>query len=327
MSHSEQTMIAFGPVPSRRLGRSLGINNIPPKSCSYSCIYCQVGPTVQREIEPRRFYEPRVIVQAVTDQVKAAQAAGEKIDYLTFVPDGEPTLDVNLGKVIDLLRPLSLKIAVISNASLVRREDVHQMLCKADWVSLKVDTVVESEWRRINQPHPQLQLTEILHGIQQFAENYSGTLATETMLVGGVNDNSQSVAKVSEFLASIAPHTAYLAAPTRPPAQQNVHVPGEDTMVQAYSIMSSKLENVQYLIGYEGDSFSAVGDPIRDLLAITSVHPMREEAVRQFLSKAGLPWDVVLTLLDQGALKEIFFAGNRFYIRPIEAKKQSPDPI
>lgn len=320
MAETEQEMVAFGPVPSRRLGRSLGINNIPPKSCSYSCIYCQVGPTVRQEIEPRIFFEPEAIVRSVTHQVRAAQNAGEKIDYLTFVPDGEPTLDINLGKTIDLLRPLGIKIAVISNASLIWRDDVRQTLNKADWVSLKVDTVDEKIWRQINQPHPQLHLPEILQGIQRFAESYQGILSTETMLVAGINDTSELVVGVSEFLKTFEPHTAYLAAPIRPPAQSNVQISSEDMIVQAYEIFNAKLKNVQYLMGYEGDSFSPTGDPIRDLLAITAVHPMREEAVRHFLTKADRDWRFMQELLNQGKIKEVYFAGNRFYVRTVKTQ-------
>ena len=111
----QSTSITFGPVPSRRLGRSLGINNIPPKVCSYSCVYCQVGKTLQMETEPRDFYRPEEIQMEVTGRLDALYVKGETVDYLTIVPDGEPTLDRNLGKTIELLRPLGSKIAVISN--------------------------------------------------------------------------------------------------------------------------------------------------------------------------------------------------------------------
>ena len=100
-------MIAFGPVPSRRLGRSLGINNIPPKVCTYSCVYCQLGRTIEMRVERRAFYAPQEISKAVGDKVKKAGKVGESVDYLTFVSDGEPTLDVNLGREIELLRPLA----------------------------------------------------------------------------------------------------------------------------------------------------------------------------------------------------------------------------
>jgi len=125
MSLSE---ITFGPVPSRRLGRSLGVNNIPPKICSYSCVYCQVGSTSHREIKPHTFFHPKEILQQVEKRIDSLRSQGERIDYLTFVPEGEPTLDSNLEEAIELLRPFGLKIAVISNASLLWQPTVRQAL-------------------------------------------------------------------------------------------------------------------------------------------------------------------------------------------------------
>ena len=123
-------MIAYGPVPSRRLGRSLGINNIPPKICSYSCVYCQLGRTKKMQVDRTAYYEPQKILKAVRDKVHNVKQRGESIDYLTFVSDGEPTLDINLGHEIELVRQLGIKIAVITNASLIWREDVREELLK-----------------------------------------------------------------------------------------------------------------------------------------------------------------------------------------------------
>jgi len=148
----ELTMLVFGPVPSRRLGRSLGINNIPPKHCSYSCLYCQVGSTKATEMRPGHFYKPESIYQAVCQHLDKLKATNETVDSLTFVPDGEPTLDAGLGKSIELLRGLNIKIAVISNASLIWQHEVREILKMADWVSLKVDSVDASIWRTINRP-------------------------------------------------------------------------------------------------------------------------------------------------------------------------------
>ena len=125
--------IVFGPVPSRRLGRSIGINNIPPKTCSYACVYCQLGKTSRMMAGREFFYDPEKIINAVKLKIKHAREKDESVDYLTFVSDGEPTLDCNLGKEIELLKSFGIKIAVITNASLIWREDVRQDLQKADW--------------------------------------------------------------------------------------------------------------------------------------------------------------------------------------------------
>ena len=313
-------MIAFGPVPSRRLGRSLGINNIPPKVCTYSCVYCQLGRTIKMQVERSAFYEPEDILRDVQDKVKRAKEAGESIDYLTFVPDGEPTLDVNLGREIELLKPLGIRIAVITNSSLIWREDVREALMKADWVSLKMDSVREKVWRRVNRPHGSLQLTSVLDGALEFAQTFKGELATETMLVEGVNEGDDHIREVAGFLARLRPATAYLAISTRPPAEEWVHPPAEEVINRAYQIVSERVDRVEYLIGYEGNAFAFTGDAEEDLLSITSVHPMREEAVSEFLARARAEWSVVHRLIAQDQLVESKYDGLTFYVRKLHPR-------
>ena len=308
-------MITFGPVPSRRLGRSLGINNIPPKSCSYACIYCQVGPTPDKEIVPRPFYGPEEIRRAVEAQIEAVLGTGESIDYLTFVPDGEPTLDKDLCRTIKLIRPLDIKIAIIYNGSLIWRRGVQETLKLADWVSLKVDSVDENIWRRINRPHAELELKTILAGMLEFAREYEGVLTSETMLVDGVNVSDGAILQVAEFLEKLKPHTAYLSIPTRPPAEGEVRAPDEEQLNRAYQIISHHVDRVEYLTGYEGNAFASTGDPVEDLLSITAVHPMRKEAVRELLAKTGSSWEIVQGMIDAGKLRESEYEGRKFYSR------------
>jgi wyosine [tRNA(Phe)-imidazoG37] synthetase (radical SAM superfamily) len=313
-------MIAFGPVPSRRLGRSLGINNIPPKVCTYSCVYCQLGRTIKMQVDRRTFYQPEEILRDVEEKVDSARKVGESIDYLTFVPDGEPTLDTNLDCEIELLRPLGIKMAVITNGSLIWREDVREDLMKADWVSLKVDSTREDVWRRINRPHGTLQLASILDGMLEFAEVYKGELATETMLVEGVNDSGAHLEEMADFLVQLRPTTAYLSIPTRPPAERWVQSPGEEVINRAYQILSKRAVQVEYLIGYEGNAFAFTGNAREDLLSITAVHPMREEAVSEFLARARADWPVVYKLIEEDQLVETEYGGKGFYMRKLHER-------
>jgi len=313
-------MLTFGPVPSRRLGRSLGINNIPPKACSYSCIYCQVGPTLDTEIVPHSFYTPDQICREVEKHLEQVQEKGEQVDYLTFVPDGEPTLDSRLGETIERLRPLGIPIAVISNASLIWREEVRETLAKIDWVSLKVDAIEDTLWHRINRPHVSLNHQAILEGMLTFAKDYNGTLATESMLVSGLNDNRQAVNELAGFLGKLAPNIAYLSVPTRPPAENDVHAPNEATLNVIYQMMSEQVNNVELMTGYEGNAFATTGNVAEDLLSITSVHPMREEAVRDLLSKAGSDWHLVEELIDGHQLIQTEYEGRKFYVRRLQQR-------
>ncbi len=310
-------MIVFGPVPSRRLGKSVGINNIPPKICTYSCVYCQLGRIGKLEVTPRPFYEPHYIQNLVAEKIKLSERAGETIDYLTFVADGEPTLDSNLGQTIELLQLTGKKVAVISNASLLQHKQVKDDLLKADWVSLKVDAVEERIWRKINCPHRSLQLSQILDAIIGFAAEYRGKLVTETMLVCSLNDNSQHITALADFISPLPVHTAFLSIPIRPPAAKWVQAPTEEALIQAYQILKSANITVEYLIGYEGNAFAFTGNVEKDLLAITAVHPMREDAVQEFLVKARADWSVVARLLNSGQLVKTEYNGSIFYTRKL----------
>ncbi len=315
-------MIAFGPVPSRRLGKSVGINNIPPKICTYSCVYCQLGRTIRVQIDRDEFYAPEEVLQSVQTKVRKARERGETIDYLTFVPDGEPTLDINLGQEIDLLRSLGIKIAVISNGSLVWREDVREALARADWVSLKVDAASEEVWRRVDRPQGRLELAAIQEGMLEFARNYQGELMTETMLIRDTNDGEDDLRDVAHFLARLQPHRAYLSIPTRPPAEEWAQAPDEKGINRAYQILSEGVDRVEYLIGYEGNAFAFTGDVEEDLLSITAVHPMREDAVEEFLARANANWPVVRRLIARGQLVETGYGTHRFYLRKLGWRNQ-----
>ena len=317
---------SYGPVPSRRLGRSLGINNIPAKVCSYSCIYCQVGRTTQLEIDRRLFYDPEEISRDVRLRTAKAERAGDRIDYLTFVPDGEPTLDANLGKAIALLKPLNVPIGVITNSSLIWREDVRAELEAADWVSLKIDAVTESIWRRINRPHPALRLASILDGVLKFGETFTGKLVTETLLVNALNDGEGCARATAAFLAELQPAVAYLAIPTRPPAEKRAHRPDETALNRIYQILVQKVRHVEYLIGYEGDAFAYTGEVEKDLLSITAVHPMRKEAVETLLLRAGATWETVERLVAQGDLRETNYDGHCFYLRRFKSVQGREQP-
>jgi len=317
MMGSPDQLIAFGPIPSRRLGKSLGVNNIPPKSCTYSCVYCQVGRTSDMSAERREFYSPERVFREVSEKVSGARREGEAIDYLTFVPDGEPTLDINLGKEIDMLRPLGIKIAVITNASLIWDRSVRDDLCRADWVSVKVDAVTESAWRAVNRPMGSLDLGKILDGISSFSREFKGDLATETMLVRGVNDSEREMERTADLISGLPPHKSYISIPTRPPAESEVRPADESAINRAYQIFVEKGIDTEYLIGYEGDAFAFTGDLRRDILSITAVHPMKEEAVFKLVDRAGAERGIVKDLLDGGELTKVRYRGEEFYVRKV----------
>lgn len=267
------------------------------------------------QIERQSFYRLEDILEAVASRVEEIRSTGDALDYLTIVPDGEPTLDINLRREIELLKPLGIPIAIISNASLIWQEKLRDELLEADWVSLKVDAVEEKVWRRVNRPHNSLDLNAILEGALKFSHSYQGTLATETMLAAGFNDGEESLQQVANYLGRLKPDVAYLSIPTRPPAEERVHAPDELVVNQAYHILNEKVDHLEYLTGYEGNAFASTGNVAEDLLSITSVHPMRREAVRGLLEKNGADWGIVKELVAESQLVEAQYQGHTYYMR------------
>ena len=316
--------IIFGPVPSRRLGQSLGINNIPYKHCTYSCIYCQLGKTIKLTIERKEFYPWRKIVNAVKSKLNRTK--NMRIDYITFVPDGEPTLDANIGKEINEIRKLTdIKIAVITNGSLLYREDVQEDLSEANLVSIKVDAVSPKIFKLVNRPHPKPNLEDILAGIKEFSKFYKSIIITETMLVSGINDSTKKLNSIAKFLKQANISKAYIAIPTRPPAEKWVKSPPENKVLEAHQIFSTHLgeDKAQLLISYEGEQFSSVEeDAINGFLSIISVHPMRLDYAVKFFEKNGLDAQETIDRLKRNDIITIIeYRGFKFIMRKHKSTK------
>lgn len=308
-------MIAFGPIPSRRLGKSLGINNITPgKRCSYACVYCQVGETKVKQIEREAFYEPEVIYREVEKHL-AKLDRDHTPDYLTFVPNGEPTLDINLGKEIRLLKAFHIPVAVISNGSLLYRSDVRNDLIHADWVSVKTDAVTEEIWRRINRPFETLDFRKYQEGVQRFAGKYTGILVTETMLVDGMNDSVGHMNALASFIARLQPAIAYISVPIRPPAVKDTRMPSVEKLNRVYQVFTDYDLKVEILMGFEGTDTGFTGNAREDILNITAVHPLREDSILQLLSKDKADFNVVESLIEQGLLEAVSYNRKKYYLR------------
>lgn len=305
-------MIVYGPVPSRRLGRSIGINNIPLKNCSYSCVYCQVGKTSNKTAERKEFYSTDEILKEVENKLTKLANKSEKVDYLSFVPDGEPTLDINLGKTIKALKQFGIKIAVITNSSLIWDNKVREDLFLADWVSVKIDTVFADVWQRINHPEKSLMLNEILTALEIFKYEYSGELVTETMIVDRINDEEAELKETAIFIQKINPNTAYILVPMRPPAVK-INQPNETKISLARAIFEKYNNNVKLINYNEGNKFSSFTHPIDELLSILSVHPMREDAIKEYLANANLERKELEKLINSKLVKEVSFNNILFY--------------
>lgn len=266
--------------------------------------------TLQRQ----KFYSLDEISRSVEKHLNSL--AGKKLpDVLAFVPNGEPTLDINLGKHIRALKKFDIPVAVINNGTLLSNEAVREDLMEAAWVSVKVDAGTDEVWRKHNRPVKGLPFNIYLSGIQLFANEFQGKLVTETMMCKGTNDSPDNIDKVVEIVKSLNPETSYITVPTRPPAKSGITAPNDKELLYAYNRFSCEGLKSELLTGFEGDGVGQTGDIKEDILNITAVHPLRKETIEKMLKATDTDFSLVEELVAAGMLSELLFDSKKYYLR------------
>jgi wyosine [tRNA(Phe)-imidazoG37] synthetase (radical SAM superfamily) len=205
----------FGPVPSRRLGRSLGVDLVPFKTCTYDCIYCQLGRTICRTVERKEW----VPLDGVMDELK--HRLKTKPNYITLSGSGEPTLYSRLDELIDAIHRLSnIPVAVLTNGSLLWQPEVRAQLRNADVVLPSLDAPDPSRFAFINRPHPAITFERLVSGLKSFRQEFSGKYWLEVMLLGGYTALSVPVRQLAQIVRDIQPDQVQLNTAVRPPAEE-----------------------------------------------------------------------------------------------------------
>lgn len=264
----------FGPVPSRRLGQSLGVDPIPHKTCNWNCVYCQLGRTTPMTNERREYVPPADILGEVRSALNS-HAPG-KIDWVTIVGSGEPTLHSGLGKMIREIKEMaSLPIGVITNGSLCYLPEVRADLRYADAVMPTLDAGSENLYKKINRPWPKLTFTRLVEGLIAFRAEYQGKLWVEVMLIRGLNDDEDALHDLAVVLSKIEPDQVHLNLPIRPPAEGWVQPTGEEGLLRAQAILGNV---VRVLTPAQGDFDLSGSENIEEaILSLVARHPMRED--------------------------------------------------
>jgi wyosine [tRNA(Phe)-imidazoG37] synthetase (radical SAM superfamily) len=258
---------------------------------------------------------PEELLERVTNKINLLALQDVQIDYISFVSNGEPTLDRELAEEIRLLRTCGHRIAVFTNSSLLWRDDVKEGLLLADYVSVKIDTVHEATWRRINRPHGRLRLPAILGGIADFARSFLGILTTETMLVKNFNDTLDEVRGVARYLASLQRGKSYFAIPVRPPAERTAEMPDTERLAEISALVQETVPDSAVLFSDGGTGFDGAGAVQEELLGILSVHPMMEEEVERFVRGKGGGCEMLEGMMRKNIIRMVGFNGKRFYVR------------
>jgi len=261
-------MYVFGPVPSRRLGTSLGVSLIPSKVCSLSCVYCQIGKTDKYSISPKSYFDREEILCEIN---KAIQ--NTSIDYITFAGDGEPTLSSDLGWFLQKCKDIfHISTAVITNGTLIYKDEVADQLSDATLVLPSIDAGYEPTFKKINRPHKDLKFDKMIEGLIDFSNNYSGKIWTETMLVKNYNDNFDEINKIAEIIRKINPEKSFILMPTRPP---QIDVKKPDPKIFAYAqklILGSTFLDYMEDGNFDISNFNTLQEALEN---ITTRHPLR----------------------------------------------------
>jgi wyosine [tRNA(Phe)-imidazoG37] synthetase (radical SAM superfamily) len=298
----------FGPVPSRRLGRSLGVDLIPPKTCPYDCVYCEVGVTTCQTRE-RFSYQTEAIIQELADYLKDP---GPKPDVITLAGSGEPTLNLGLGRIIREIKAMSqIPVAVLTNGALLYLPEVRRELAAADVILPSLDTARAETYVAINRPLPELSFESLLDGLMSFRRDYRGPIWLEVMLLKGLNDTEEELTLLRRAIQKIAPDKIQLNTAVRPVVEAAARPLDADEMAAAAATLGGP---VSVIASFNREDI--VGSPCQDedLVEMLSRRPMTAPD----LSKAlGLPLVQVVARLkrlqDSGRISHNRYHDQEFY--------------
>lgn len=304
-----QRKYTFGPVPSRRLGLSLGVDIIPNKLCTLDCVYCEVGVTDKRGLA-RKEYLP---ADEILAEVKEVITEYPRIDHITISGSGEPTLNSKIGYIIRGIKQMTkIPVAVLTNGTLLNFSDVRQDLMDADIVSPSLDAVTPEVFEKVDRPNPTLKIDQIIDGIKAFRKEYGGIMWMEILFVSGINDHDEEVYKMKQVIDEIKPERVHLNTVVRPPAYSFAKPTSQDRLREIQKILGERSE----IIGVFKEQHKTA-EHNTDGQAILALLKRRAMTVDQMTTSMAMKKEEVVASLNQllrgGFIKSYFFNGDEFY--------------
>lgn len=305
----ETPVYIYGPVPSRRLGFSLGIDIIPYKTCTLDCIYCQLGSTPQKTVERKE----HVSMDGILAQIKTALSSGQRIDYITFSGSGEPTLNLNTGRLIRRIKKITdVPVAVLTNSTLLSDERVRRELEAADLVVPSLDGATQDVFEEINRPHTSLKIKDIIAGLKKFRAQYEGQIWLEIMLVKGINDSPEHIQKLKEAIDETQPDKVQLNTVVRPPAEAYARALTPDELENICKKLGEKCETIADFT--QMDQFPQQKNLEKKIFSMIQRRPLTLSDISASLGKHR---DQVLKYLNiltgEGKIKAIIHKGKIYY--------------
>jgi len=264
MNREKKKKLTFGPVPSRRLGRSLGIDLVPFKTCTYDCIYCQLGRTTNKTINRDEYCSIKDIIQAVKEKLREIS----RPDYITLSGSGEPTLHSRIGKIIHGIKEITdIPVAVLTNGSLFWIDEVRNAVLDADLVIPSLDAGDESTFSYVNRPHGDISFKKMVDGLCSLRENYKGPIWLEVFLAGGITDKEAEIIKIKTWADRINPERIQLNTAVRTPAEDFVRIVSKEKMEEIAESFGPHCEVIaDYSKVHDLGEFHSTRDDVFELL-------------------------------------------------------------
>jgi len=261
---TNKTKYLYGPVPSRRLGRSLGVDIVPAKVCTLDCVYCQIGRTTDKSVERKNYTD----IEAVLAELKERLAAGLKADFITISGSGEPTLHSRLGELINGIKKITdIPVAIITNGTLLYRPDVRADCAKADVVLPSLDAGDEQTFQRINRPHTDISIEKLISGLCSFRKEFAGQIWLEVFFVEGLNTDSEQIDKIKSAVECICPDKVQLNTAVRPTAEPNVKSVDAERLKSIADLLGEKCEVVAgFLPRHHVEHFESKAEDVLSML-------------------------------------------------------------
>lgn len=299
----------FGPVPSRRLGLSLGVDLIPPKTCTFDCLYCQVGRTTDKTVDRRPFVPVEAVISELEQKLSVCSP-----DAITLAGSGEPTLHSEIDRVIDAIHERSdTRVVVLTNGSLFSHEAVRRAVLKADLILPTLSSAHAATFQRIHRPHEAINHRAVVDGLVKLRREYAGEIFLETVFLAGINDTAEEVEALKKVISKIDPERVQLNTVVRPPADE-----------RAKSLDRSRLEEIKLFLGARAEIVAdsppegveaRVNQRARSFLEMVRRRPLRRQDAATSL---GIPVDEVDALvkgfLIKGIIRRKEHAGEIFYL-------------
>ena len=304
----------FGPVSSKRLGQSLGVDLLPPKSCTWNCLYCQLGKTRKFVTERQEFF-PR---EEILEEVREALTVNTALDWITFVGSGETMLYKGIGWLVAEVKKLTnTPVAVITNGSLLYLPEVRQELLQTDAVLPSLNAGSEVLYELIDRPAAGLTFLQHREGLKAFRREYKGHLWIEVMLLGGINDTDAALNDLADVLEEINPDMVHLVLPTRPAPEQEIRLPSNDRLEQAIAILSKVAVVINPLKG--NMDLRNAPDMLEAIIAIVSRHPVQQRELHKavadcFPGEAQKADDILSGLFVSGRFGLVEHNGESYWV-------------